>query len=216
MKPAPDSEDIIWANLKIEYWSHLLRSLLVNVFMFFLVFFWAIPVAFLSSITTLENVTDKLPFLEPFLDLNSTLKGFIQGFLPSVVLLIFMAILVPVIRFTTRLQGFNTTSQVENIVFFRYWMFKLFNVLLVFTVAGVIFTIIEQVLDHPADLLTLLGTSLPKQATFFINFLLAAGLGKLPLGIVRLKDLLVWTIKLKFFAKTPRQVCLLFETLFQW
>ena len=38
---------------------------LVYVAIFMLVFFWATPVAFISSLITLENIAKKVPFLDP-------------------------------------------------------------------------------------------------------------------------------------------------------
>lgn len=43
----------------------------------------------------------------------------------------------------------------------RYFFFLLFNVLLVFTLVSTIFKTLEQIFNHPAEVLNLLSTSLP-------------------------------------------------------
>lgn len=45
--------------------------------------------------------------------------------------------------------------------FARYFFFLLFNVLLVFTLVSTIFKTIEQIVNHPAEVLNMLSTSLP-------------------------------------------------------
>jgi hypothetical protein len=88
---------------------------IVNVLVFLLIFFWMIPVAFASSIANLTTLTSLLPFLVPILDLSATVKGFIEGFLPGLILIIFFAILVKfIITPLARVENPLSHAQVEG------------------------------------------------------------------------------------------------------
>lgn len=97
---APQPTDLLWDSLKIGFWNHILRTVLVTIFLILLVLFWAIPVFFISSIANLATITniEGFSWLEPILNINSIGTGFIEGFFPSLVLIIFMALLVPIIK----------------------------------------------------------------------------------------------------------------------
>ena len=86
-------ETILWDNLNIEFAQRWARACVVNVVTFLLIFFWMIPIGFAVSISNLDNLMKLLPFLKPVLDLSPSLKNFIEGFLPSIVIIVFFAIL---------------------------------------------------------------------------------------------------------------------------
>ena len=73
--PAPEAHDIAWSNLAISFHQRFVRTWLIAVATFALVLFWVIPVAFVASLTTLENLSSKLPFLNPVINLNVAVKG---------------------------------------------------------------------------------------------------------------------------------------------
>jgi hypothetical protein len=98
--PAPELEDVNWAFLRVSPYSQLMRTIVANIGIFFLTFFWAIPVAFISSLSNLNTLSKVkgLDFLVKVVEWNPIVRGFVQGFLPSVALLVFMALLLPVLR----------------------------------------------------------------------------------------------------------------------
>jgi hypothetical protein len=62
--PAPEPEEIVWNNLYIPAWQRALRRFIVGVLTFFLVVFYMVPIAFVASVTTLENLEKLLPFVK--------------------------------------------------------------------------------------------------------------------------------------------------------
>jgi len=48
--------------------------------------------------STSQSLSGSLPFLDPIVDSNAAVKGFLQGFLPTLVLIVFMALLPAILR----------------------------------------------------------------------------------------------------------------------
>ena len=44
----------------------------------------------------------------------------------------------------------------------QYFLFQVFNFFIVLTLANSIFVVLQEIIDHPRQLVELLGTSLPK------------------------------------------------------
>jgi len=61
---APEPEEMIWTNLHIPAWQRAIRRGLVAVVTFLLIVFYMIPIAFIASLTTLENLQKILPFIK--------------------------------------------------------------------------------------------------------------------------------------------------------
>lgn len=129
---------------------------------------------------------------------------------PTVTLLIFMNILVPIIRVLfDYLERPSTKSGQETKVFRVYYAFLLFNVLFLSTLTSQISNIINQVIRNPSntitDLARQLGETLPSYGAFFINYILNATLLSGALGLPRLIFFGLHFVYLKF-AKSPQEV----------
>lgn len=81
--PAPAVEGVVWDNLGKGYFKRFGGAAVATVFYVALLFLWTIPITFVASLTTLEALSEQLPFLEPVVDLSPVIKGFLEGFLPS-------------------------------------------------------------------------------------------------------------------------------------
>lgn len=65
---APEPRDVYWRNLAIPYVELNLRRLLMTVALFFLVFFFMIPITIVQSIANIEGIEKVLPFLKPVIE----------------------------------------------------------------------------------------------------------------------------------------------------
>lgn len=74
MYEAPETDDVIWKNLKLRKLERLVRIGLVTAATFFLVVFWLVPVGFVSALINLENLKKYLP-IEPLLKASPALSG---------------------------------------------------------------------------------------------------------------------------------------------
>ena len=67
---APEPEEVVWHNLHIPASSRAVRRLLAGVITFLLVVFYMVPIAFVASLTTLENLEKLLPFIRSFFNIT--------------------------------------------------------------------------------------------------------------------------------------------------
>jgi hypothetical protein len=65
---APEPRDVFWDNLAIPYVEITIRRLLMAVGVFFLTFFFMIPIAFVQSLANIEGIEKVLPFLRPLIE----------------------------------------------------------------------------------------------------------------------------------------------------
>lgn len=114
-KPAPEPRDIFWPNLTMNRHQRIVRSILIGLAVIGLIFVWSIPVAFVQSLANLRGLSSEVPFLGTIIDfLPSDFVSFIEGFLPPLVLVVFM-ILVPII-----LMAFSKIKGIEAHRYFHH------------------------------------------------------------------------------------------------
>lgn len=147
MQMAPQASDVFWKFVGVRsdmrrtgYWTSL-AALIV------LIFTWTIPVAFINSLSNLDTLGTVLPFLDKLTDASPALKGFLQGFLPTLGLLLFMSLL-PYILIAIGLLRFPLThSELDRTVVLRYYLCLVLMVFLVTTIQGSLLTSIEELSD---------------------------------------------------------------------
>lgn len=181
--------------------------MVVNVIIFFLVFFWAGPVGLLSSFLNLASLDKLFPGIRKVADKNPLFKSLIQGFLPTVGVIIFLAIVPRILLSLCRRQGTQTHSDIARILYSKYFTFILFNVFLVFTIAGTWAQAFNKVYHNLGELSLLLAASLPRVAPFFVNFTILRGIGLLPLQLLQISNVFLHSFQ-NFIAKTPRDYAL--------
>jgi hypothetical protein len=62
---APEPRDVFWPNLAIPFVELSVRRLIMAVALFFLTFFFMIPIAIVQSMANLDDIERMLPFLKP-------------------------------------------------------------------------------------------------------------------------------------------------------
>lgn len=62
--PAPEPREVVWQNLAIPVYQRMVRQGVVYCMVFMTVLFYMIPIALISSFTSLENLIRVLPFLK--------------------------------------------------------------------------------------------------------------------------------------------------------
>jgi hypothetical protein len=65
---APEPRDVYWANLAIPFVELSIRRLLMAVLLFFLTFFFMVPIAIVQSLANLDDIERLLPFLKPIIE----------------------------------------------------------------------------------------------------------------------------------------------------
>ncbi|KAL8143745.1 hypothetical protein V2J09_016777 [Rumex salicifolius] len=201
---APEPCDVYWSNLTIPYVQLKIRRLLMAVAFFFLTFFFMIPIAFVQSLANADGIQKIFPFLGSLLKLESA-KSIIQGFLPGLVLKIFLILLPTILMAMTKIEGFISYSYLERRSAAKYHLFILVNVFLGSLITGTAFEQLNKFLNQSAtEIPKTIGVSIPMKATFFITYIMVDGWAGVAAEVVRLVPLIIFHLKNAFLVKTEQ------------
>ncbi|CAO3575199.1 unnamed protein product [Mortierella alpina] len=200
---APEPRDVFWDNLNLPPSELGVRSVVINTTVFFLVFFWSGPIGIFSSFLNLKTLEKLLPGVTKIAEASPILKDLIQGFLPTLGVTIFLAVVPKILEALCVRQGIQSHSAVARSLYHKYFYFILFNVVLLFTVIGTWAQAFDRVYHNLGELALLLAMSLPRVAPFFVNYLILKGIGSFPLQLLQFGDVIEQTFR-GALSKTPR------------
>nr|GMD23631.1 CSC1-like protein At4g02900 [Ipomoea batatas] len=201
---APEPRDVFWNSLAIPYVELNIRKLLMAVAFFFLTFFFMIPIAFVQSLASIEGIEKVFPFLTPVIE-KEAVTAFVQGFLPGMVLKLFLANVPKILMAMSKVEGVTSLSALERSSAAKYHLFLLVNVFLGSIIAGAAFQQLDKFLSQPpTEIPKTIGVAIPIKATFFISFIMVDGWAAIAAEILRLAPLIVFHIKDAFLVKTDK------------
>ncbi|KAM7256654.1 hypothetical protein ACFE04_012395 [Oxalis oulophora] len=201
---APEPGNVHWDNLAIPYVELTIRGLLVSISVFFLTFFFMIPIAFVQSLANIEGIEKVMPFLTPLMDM-SFMKSLIQGFLPGIALKIFLIVLPTILNTFSKIEGHTSISTLERKTAVKYYLFVLVNVFLGSIITGTAFEQLNAFLNQsPTEIPKTIGVSIPMKATFFITYVMVDGWAGIAADILRLAPLIMFHVKNTFLVKTDQ------------
>ncbi|KAJ0018241.1 hypothetical protein Pint_09804 [Pistacia integerrima] len=199
---APEPRDVYWKNLAIPYVSLRIRRLIIGVAFFFLTLFFMIPIAFVQSLASVEGIEKAAPFLKPLVE-TKFIKSVIQGFLPGIVLKLFLIFLQMILMIMSKYEGFVSLSSLERRSASRYYIFKLVNVFLGSIISGTAFEQLNSFIKQSAnEIPKTVGVAIPIKATFFITYVMVDGWAGIALEILRLQPLIIYHLKSFFLGET--------------
>ncbi|KAL6894492.1 hypothetical protein ACP4OV_008590 [Aristida adscensionis] len=181
---APERDDIFWSNLWLPYkqlWLRHIATLLGSIVFMFL---FLIPVTFIQGLTQLDQLQQRLPFLKGILK-KKYMTQIITGYLPSVILQLFLYTVPPTMMLFSTLEGPISHSQRKKSACCKVLYFTIWNVFFVNVLSG---SAISQVnaLSSPKDIPVQLAKAVPEQATFFTTYVLTSGWASLSSELMQL------------------------------
>ncbi|KAK2447563.1 ERD (early-responsive to dehydration stress) family protein [Trifolium repens] len=202
---APEPSQLLWPNLKIKYFEREVRQYVVYFIVALAIFFYMIPITFVSAFTTLKNLVKILPFIKPIVNLGA-LRTILEAYLPQLALIIFLAMLPKLLMFLSKLEGIPTESHVARAAAGKYFYFTVLNVFIGVTLGGTLFKTFKQIQNRPKDIVPVLAASLPGNATFFLTFVALKFFVGYGLELSRLVPLIIFHLKKKYLCKTEAEV----------
>ncbi|XP_027343759.1 calcium permeable stress-gated cation channel 1-like [Abrus precatorius] len=201
---APEPRDVYWQNLPIPYVSLTVRRLIIAVAFFFLTFFFMIPIAFVQTLASLDGIQKAAPWLKPLVSIPF-IKSFIQGFLPGIVLKLFLIFLPMILMIMSKFEGFESISSLERRSASRYYLFSFVNIFLGNILTGTAFQQLNSFIHQPANQYPItIGTAIPLKASFFITYIMVDGWASIAAEVLMLKPLIVYHLKNFFLVKTEK------------
>ena len=158
---APEARDIIWNNANIHKDIRRGKEVSANIFLGVGIIFWSIPLAAIQAFAKAEQIA-MIPGFEWVLRLNGgNFQAFINGYLPVVALLTLICAL-PLIfeAIATGYEKRKTWSDVQDSIVGRYFYYQIANIYVTVT-AGSIWKAAADIIERPAEMLEILGESIP-------------------------------------------------------
>nr|GEZ94375.1 CSC1-like protein At4g02900 [Tanacetum cinerariifolium] len=201
---APEPRDVYWENLAIPFVELNLRRLLMAIALFGLTFCFMVPIAFVQTLANIEGIQKVFPFLKPLIEMGSV-KSVIQGYLPGIILKIFLILLPTIIMTMSKIEGYTAYSALQTRSAGKYHLFLLVNVFLGSIITG---TALQQLKEFsnqsPTEIPKTVGVSIPMKATFFITYVMVDGWSGIAAEILRLVPLIIFHLKNAFLVKTEK------------
>lgn len=157
-------------------------------------FVFIIPVAFVQSMMQLEQLKKMFPNLRGLLN-KSFFARVVTGYLPSVVLLLSLYTVPPLMMLFSSIEGSISRSGRKRSACLKILFFTVWNVFFVNVLSGSVLNQLN-VFTRPKDMPTMLAELVPKQATFFITYVLTSGWASLCSEILQ-----VYNLVYNFFSK---------------
>ncbi|XP_013628872.1 PREDICTED: CSC1-like protein ERD4 [Brassica oleracea var. oleracea] len=202
---APEPRQLIWENLKIKFFSRIVRQYLIYFLVAITILFYMIPIAFVSAITTLGNLQKALPFIKPIVEI-AFIRTILQSYLPQIALIVFLAMLPKFLMFLSKSEGIPSQSHAIRAASGKYFYFSVLNVFIGVTLAGSLFDNLKALEKKPNSIITVLATSLPKNATFFLTYVALKFFVGYGLELSRIIPLIIFHLKKKYLCKTEAEV----------
>mmetsp|Transcript_12989 Transcript_12989/g.30705 ORF Transcript_12989/g.30705 Transcript_12989/m.30705 type:complete len:949 (+) Transcript_12989:219-3065(+) len=201
VRMAPEPRDLIWENAHVnQAWSRG-REFTANTLLAVGAILWSIPVASIQALATVDTLASVTG-----MDWIQTLHGgrvasFVNGYLPVVLLLVIIMVL-PHIFYAVALyyEDRKTQSDVQRSVIGRYFYYQLANIFITVT-AGSILESLNEIVEHPTNILAILGKTLPNVVGYFVAFVMTKMLCGLPIVLLRLPPLMRTVFKKVVFRE---------------
>ncbi|SCZ98412.1 BZ3500_MvSof-1268-A1-R1_Chr7-1g09128 [Microbotryum saponariae] len=171
---APEKRDLDWNKLvNISLSGDILRGFLLQTAIWAATIIWVIPVSFVVGLLSLSSISKYIPKLAKVLEDNTVTQSLFQSLLPtSIVALLGMLVPTLIGIITRNGQALITTTRVHSAVQARYWKWSMTNIILLFCIGLTAFNAFLNAFKQPTSVLTVVASSFPKGATFFVSWTL--------------------------------------------
>ncbi|XWS64220.1 hypothetical protein CRYUN_Cryun06bG0167900 [Craigia yunnanensis] len=170
---APEPNDVYWPFFSSSFLRRWLSKIVVIVACIFLTILFLIPVLVVQGLTNLNQLETWFPFLKSILT-KTFVSQVITGYLPSLILLLFLKIVPPIMEFLSSIQGYICHSDIEKSACNKVLWFTIWNIFFATVFSGSVLYQVSIVLD-PRNIPAKLAVSVPSQASFFIAYVVTSG-----------------------------------------
>ncbi|KAL6287827.1 hypothetical protein ACE6H2_012217 [Prunus campanulata] len=197
---APEPQDVHWPFFSSSFIKRWISKLLVVVAYAAVTILFLIPVVIVQGLTNLEQLETYFPFLESILNLT-VVSEVITGYLPSLILQMFIAFVPPIMIMLSSMEGCISFSQIEKSACTKMLCFTIWNIFLANALSGTVLYRFDIFLD-PKEIPGILADAVPAQASFFIAYVVTSGWTSLLSSVLfRLSPLICSIIKRPFSGK---------------
>ncbi|KAJ7496910.1 hypothetical protein FB451DRAFT_1209236 [Mycena latifolia] len=217
---APNPKDIIWENMNKSD-SELARKRMMGfIWLAVVCFFNTVPLFVISILANLASLTAYVPFLDDWNNSSQwhTTFQIVSGVLPPAVSGLFGFFLPLIMRWLSRYMGALTNSRLDRAVVARYFTFLVISQLFIFTLIGVIFQSVEQIviaiggkksfneiINNLHTLPNTINRTYINQSSYWLTFFPLRGFLVL-FDLAQIVNLVWLSFKTRAFGRTPRDI----------
>ncbi|KAK4689011.1 calcium permeable stress-gated cation channel, partial [Tremellales sp. Uapishka_1] len=199
-------EDVQWGNTAMSAHQRMIRTAISWALTIFLLIIWAVPVAFVGSISNVDTLCTKASWLAWLCTIPPAALAIIKGVLPPVLLAVLFMLLPIFLRMWIRLQGEIRKSDIDLKLFTRFWLFQVVHGFLIVTLASGLIASIPSITSDPSQAPALLATRLPGASIFFLTFILTTAFSGAAKSYSRAVPYVMYLLRGILAGNTPRKV----------
>ncbi|XP_041014855.1 CSC1-like protein At1g69450 isoform X1 [Juglans microcarpa x Juglans regia] len=170
---APEPNDVYWPFFSSSFMRRWICKLVVVVACILLTILFLIPVVFVQGLTNLSQLEVLFPFLKSVLTITFV-SEVITGYLPSLILMLFLKMVPPIMELLSSIQGYISHSGIEKSACDKVLWFTIWNIFFATAFSGSVLYQVSIVLD-PKNIPAKLAVAVPAQASFFIAYVVTSG-----------------------------------------
>ncbi|XP_061369685.1 CSC1-like protein At1g69450 [Gastrolobium bilobum] len=170
---APEPHDVYWPFFSESFMQRWIFKLVVVVLCILFTILFLIPVIIVQGLTNLSQLEVLFPFLTSILTIKFV-SQVITGYLPSLILLLFLKLVPPVMEFLSSIQGYISHSDIEMSASIKVLWFTIWNAFFATVFSGSALYMVSIILD-PKGIPGKLAVAVPAQASFFITYVVTSG-----------------------------------------
>ncbi|KAK4800305.1 hypothetical protein SAY86_020792 [Trapa natans] len=201
---APEPHDVYWRNLSIRYRLLWLRKIASLVAVIVFMFLFLIPVTFVQGLTQLDQLHHTFPFLRGLFK-KKYMSQLVTGYLPSVILLLFLYAVPPTMMLLAVIEGCISRTGKKKSACRKVLYFLIWNVFFVNVLSGSVISQIDA-LSSLKEMPTQLARAIPTQATFFMTYVLTSGWASLSSELMQ-PMLLIWNVFRRGVLRQKDDLC---------
>ncbi|KAL9246357.1 hypothetical protein vseg_019902 [Gypsophila vaccaria] len=170
---APDPDDVHWPFFQSTFLKRWMSKVVIIVTYIIVTVLFILPVLLVQGLTNLSQLEILFPFLQSIWSAKYV-RQVITGYLPNLILQLFLNLIPPVMEFLSSIQGHISNSEIQRSACNKFLWFMIWNVFFVNVLSGSVFTQLTELLDL-RNIPSHLATSVPGQASFFIAYVVTSG-----------------------------------------
>ncbi|CAM0954283.1 unnamed protein product [Alopecurus aequalis] len=200
---APEPNDVYWSNLWLPYKQLWIRRIAMLLGSLVFMFLFLLPVSLVQGLSQLDQLRLKLPFLNGLLK-KPYMSQLVTGYLPSVILLLFLYTVPPIMMLFSTLEGPTSHSERKKSACRKVIHFLIWNVFFVSLAFGTLINQLNSSLTTK-DIAVRLASVIPGQTTFFITYVLTSGWASLSSELIQLFGL-IWNFIRKYILRMKEDI----------
>ncbi|KAF7351143.1 DUF221-domain-containing protein [Mycena sanguinolenta] len=215
---APNPKDIIWENMTKSDGEIARKRMMGFVWLAVVCFFNTVPLFAISILANLAALTSFVNFLKVWQSQSKNTFNIVSGILPPAVSGIFGFFLPIIMRRLSQYMGALTHSRLDRAVVARYFSFMVISQLFIFTLIGVMFRSVEQVIiaiggkksfndiiNNLHELPDTINRTYIDQSSYWLTFFPLRGFLVL-FDLAQIVNLVWLSFKTRVFGRTPRDI----------